>query len=340
MASQILIPAGRGAGTCEANDDPPLIHRGGFRASLDLRCDARERLQSFGDRTYRALLIAGGALAAPPECQLLVTHGIFGNRPILLVETLPGEDSMADSSNFALHRPELSEALFRGEEKIKRLMGRDVLELADDTVLIEADKAHDYVYRMRHGWAGRVRTLADGRAQFIIIFLPGDLFAVKSMFVSRHPDAVQLLSRSVVERISYRDLQEAYANDPDVALRCTWQIVEEERRLHNWVVGLGVGSAEERIAMLFSEFRGRLILSGTIARDALTFQLPITQEQLADHLGITSVHVSRVLKVFRDAGVIELKSKLLTIRDPEALSDIARPLQDVYERTTPAFSGT
>lgn len=246
---------------------------------------------------------------------------------------------MADSSNFALHRPELSEALVRGEEKIKRLMGREVLELADDTVLIGAHQAHDYVYRMRHGWAGRVRTLADGRAQFILIFLPGDLFALKSMFVSRHPDAVQLLSRSVVERIHYRELHEAYASDTEIALRCTWQVVEEERRLHNWVVSLGVGSAEERVAMLISEFRGRLILSGSIARDALTFQLPMTQEQLADHLGITSVHVSRVLKVFRDAGVIELKSKLLTIRDPDALGEIARPLQDTYERATAPFNG-
>lgn len=246
---------------------------------------------------------------------------------------------MADSSNFALHRPELSAALVRGEEKIKQLMGRDVLELEDDTVLIQADRSHDYVYRMRHGWAGRVRTLADGRTQFIIIFLPGDLFAVKSMFVSRHPDAVQLLSRATVERIDYRALQDAYANDPDVALRCTWQIVEEERRLHNWVVGLGRGSAEERVAMLFSEVRGRLILSGAIARDALTFQLPLTQDQLADHLGISAVHVNRVLKVFRDAGVIELRSKLLTILDPEALGKIAAPLQDVYERTTAAFNG-
>lgn len=246
---------------------------------------------------------------------------------------------MADSSNFALHRPELSEALVRGEEKLKRLMGRDVLELEDDTVLIEAGQPHDYVYRMRHGWAGRVRTLADGRSQYILVFLPGDLFGVKSMFVSRHPDAVQLLSRSVIERIDYRILQEAYDTDPDIALRCTWQVVEDERRLHNWVVGLGVGSAEERVAMLFGEFRGRLILSGAIARDAQTFQLPLTQEQLADHLGISAVHVNRVLKVFRDAGIIELKSRLLTILDPRALSEVARPLQDTYERNTPPFNG-
>jgi len=246
---------------------------------------------------------------------------------------------MAYVSNFSFHRQEHTEALMRGEEKIRQLMARDVLELADDTILIQEGKSHEYVYRMRHGWAGRIRTLPDARAQFILIFLPGDLFAVKSMFVDKHPDAVQLLARSTIERISYHELWDAYQRDTDIALRCTWQVVEEERRLHNWVVGLGRGSAEERVAMLFSEFRGRLILSGAIARDAQTFQLPVTQEQLADHLGISPVHVNRVLKVFRDSGVIELKNRLLTILDPEALGQIARPLQDLYERSTPAFSG-
>lgn len=81
------------------------------------------------------------------------------------------ELAMPDASNFALNRPEHTEALFRGDMKIKQLMARDVLELADDTVLIQADRPHDYVYRMRHGWAGRVRTLPDARSQFILIGL-------------------------------------------------------------------------------------------------------------------------------------------------------------------------
>ncbi|RYG38660.1 MAG: Crp/Fnr family transcriptional regulator [Burkholderiales bacterium] len=246
---------------------------------------------------------------------------------------------MADSANYALHRPELREALERGEAKIRKLMASDVLELADDTVLIEADRPHDYVYRMRHGWAGRVRTIPDGRSHYILVFLPGDLFAVKSMFVRKHPDAVQLLSRAVVERMHYRDLQAAYATDPDISLRCTWQVVEEERRLHNWVVGLGRGSAEERFAALICQLRGRLQLSGAIARDAQTFQLPMTQEQLADHLGISPVHVNRVLRVFREAGLLEWKSRLLTVLDPAGLGDVASPLLDSYEKSEPAFSG-
>src|SRR3984893_2888170 len=124
----------------------------------------------------------------------------------------------------------------------------------------------------------------DGRNQFILIFLPGDLFAVKSMFVKRHPDSVQAISGIVAERAHYKTFYEAYVKDSDIATRCIWQVMEEERRLHSWVTGLGQGSAEERLALLLVDFRGRLVLSGTIPKDSLTYPMPLTQSQLADHL--------------------------------------------------------
>jgi CRP/FNR family transcriptional regulator len=94
------------------------------------------------------------------------------------------------------------------------------------------------------------RLLADGRNQFILIFLPGDLFAIKSMFITRHPDAVMAISNVVAERMHFKTLHDVYVKDSDVASRCIWQVMEEERRLHRWVVGLGRGSAEERLALL------------------------------------------------------------------------------------------
>ena len=244
---------------------------------------------------------------------------------------------MSDSARYALHRPELLPSLLAGEKKIAALMNGSARDYRANQLLIEANTEHAYVYRLLTGWASRTRALNDGRDQCILIFLPGDLFAVKSMFVARHPDTVRILSASVAERLDYRELHRAFREDPDVANRCMWQVVEEERRLHNWVVSLGQGSAEERLAMLLIDFHGRLAASGTIVPDALLYEMPLTQAQLADHLGITAIHVNRVLRGFRENAIVTVRDGEVTLLDLPRLTAIAEPLLDIYERSSPYY---
>jgi CRP/FNR family transcriptional regulator len=243
------------------------------------------------------------------------------------------------SSKFGLLRPEFLDPLLRGEDKIGALMRGSALNLSAGTTLIEAATDHAYIYRLSSGWLCRSRLLEDGRNQFILIFLPGDLFGVKSLFMSRHPDSVRAISDAVVERVHYRKLHDAYVGDGDIASRCIWQVMEEERRLHSWVVGLGQGNAEERLALLLMDFRGRLINSGTLPSDSLVYEMPLTQGQLADHLGITAVHVNRVLKEFRDSGVVTVRDGRVSIVNLELLARRAAPLLDVYERNDAAYVG-
>jgi CRP-like cAMP-binding protein len=246
---------------------------------------------------------------------------------------------MSDSARYALHRPELRESLERGEAKIKALMAGSRIEARAGELLVEANTEHRWVYRVVTGWASRSRILPDARDQCILVFLPGDLFAVKSMYVQRHMDDVVVLADSVLERIDYRELLAAVGADADVSTRCTWQILEEERRLHSWVTGLGVGSAEERLALLLTDFHGRLALAGVIARDASSFLMPLTQVQLGQCVGITAVHVNRVLKTFREDGIVTIREGEVRIGDLERLAKIAFPLLDTYERRTPEYVG-
>jgi CRP/FNR family transcriptional regulator len=244
---------------------------------------------------------------------------------------------MSDSARFALHRPESIDALVRGEDKIAALMRGSAFRIDSGRTLIKANTEHSFVYRLLEGWVCRSRLLQDGRSQFILVFLPGDLFAVKSMFVRRHPDSVVTLSAAVIERIDYRRLHSAYVCDGDIASRCIWQVMEEERRLHSWVVGLGQGSAEERMALLTVDFRGRLILSGVLAADATDFEMPLTQQQLAAHLGISPVHVNRVLRSLRERHVVTVREGRVSIHDLAALTQLASSLLDVHEHTAPAY---
>ncbi len=246
---------------------------------------------------------------------------------------------MADPVRFAHHRPELERSLLAGERKLQELMQGSEQEWSAGKTLIRSGTDHEFVYRLVSGWACRARGLADGRDQLILVFLPGELFAVKSMFMSCHFDNVRLLDDSVVQRMHRRDLHQRFVADADIANRCIWQVVEEERRLHSWVFGLGQGSAEERLALLLIDFRGRLALSNTIARDALAYRMPLTQTQLADHLGITPVHVNRILKTFRESGIATVRDGEVVIANLEELTRLAYPLLDAYERQTPEYVG-
>jgi len=248
---------------------------------------------------------------------------------------------MRDPARFAHHRPDLESSLLAGEDKLQQLM-RDAgsrMDLPAGRVLIRAGTDHEFVYRLISGWACRTRSLSDGRDQLILVFLPGELFAVKSMFTSCHFDEVRTLSDAVLQRIHYKELHRAFTTDVDLTNRCIWQVVEEERRLHSWVFGLGQGSAEERLALLVIDFRGRLALSGVIERNALTYRMPLTQAQLADHIGITAVHVNRILKTFRESGIFSIREGEVVITNLEELTRRAYPLLDAYERRTPEYVG-
>jgi CRP/FNR family transcriptional regulator, anaerobic regulatory protein len=239
---------------------------------------------------------------------------------------------MSPSNGFVLHRPELTEALERGDTKLRALMGSRVRTVSEREVIVEQETEHPYIYRLRSGWAGRVRTLPDGRRQIILMFLPDDLFGIKSLFLTSHGDAIVALSELSVEFVDYRELHELYVADPDVALRCNWQVVEEERRLHNWIVSLGQGSADERLAQVLLDWHGRLTRARRIEEGSNEYRLPMTQEALGDHLGLTAVHVNRVLKKFRDEDIVTIKAGRVQILDPRKLRRLAYAIQDEFER--------
>jgi len=234
-------------------------------------------------------------------------------------------------SAVGLAREPLIPSLRRGEAKLSVLL-TETVQLRAGEKLIAARTQHDFVYRVRSGWLCRVRDSADGREQIILSFLPGDLFAVKSMFLVTHPDSVVALSDCVVERVHYQRLLEALENDSDIANRCTWQVVEEERRLHNWIFGLGQGSAEERMALLLHELLVRLRRANAIGPEELSFAFPMNQQQLAEHLGITPVHVNRVLRTFRERDVVTVRGREVVIHSLAELRRIVEPMLDDHDR--------
>src|SRR3954465_11886375 len=193
------------------------------------------------------------------------------------------------------------------------------------------------VYLLESGWVARTRTTEDSRRQIMMVFLPGDLMGIKSMLLECQPDTIECLTDARVRTIDHKRLLELVAHDHAISIRVMFQLAEDERRLHNWVTALGRGMADERIATLLLDLRGRLRQAGMANGDG--FYMPMTQQEIADHLGLTLVHVNRVLRRLRESGVVTVQHKAVKVDEMARLSQLAAPLQDIYERATPEFGG-
>ena len=239
-------------------------------------------------------------------------------------------------SDDPLHRPELREMLEQGDRRLLAAMTPPVA-CREGEALIRTGENSTAIYRLMSGWVARTRQLYDGRRQIIFVFLPGDLMGIKSMLLERQPDTIECLTNVSVRTIDHRALHELVAQDSAVAMRVMFQLAEDERRLHNWIAALGRGHADERIATLLLDLRGRLSRAGLATGEV--FRLPMTQQEIADHLGLTLVHVNRVLRRLRESGVVTVNRGAVTIDELTRLSEIAAPLQDIFERSTPEFGG-
>jgi len=240
------------------------------------------------------------------------------------------------NNRFPLHRPELRDLLIRGDAAIRKAMGPPVRR-REGELLVGTGEQSGTVYLLESGWVARTRIIEDGRRQIIVVFLPGDLMGIKCMLLERQPDTIECLTDVHVRMIDHRHLLELLAQDHAASVRIMFQLGEDERRLHNWVAALGKGSAEERIATLLLDLRGRLFQAGLANGDG--FQMPMTQQEIADHLGLTLVHVNRVLRRLREAGIVTVQRGAVMVDEIARLSQIAAPMQDIYERGTPEFGG-
>ncbi|MBV9826566.1 MAG: Crp/Fnr family transcriptional regulator [Alphaproteobacteria bacterium] len=240
-------------------------------------------------------------------------------------------------ADFPLHRPELLESLCRGDMLLDQAMSSDRRRFRRGDEIIQTGVASDTVFRLVSGWVARSRVLQDGRRSIIMMFLPRDLFGVKTFLLTEQPDSIECLADAVVLAIKHDQLRQLFETEPSVALRIAFQLGEDERRMHNYIIGLGRASAEERIATMLIETHGRLVKAGICANGS--YSLPLTQQDIGDLVGLTVVHVNRVLRRLNADGLVSFTRGMVQISDIAALYKKAEPILDAYERAQPEFGG-
>ena len=159
------------------------------------------------------------------------------------------------------------------------------------------------------GWAILYVTLSERRRQILGFLLPGD--SVGALASERPLNRAQARALTRLRLATHPLLDESVSPAPS---RLFGVAIQEERLLVDHIVRLGQQTAFERTIHLLLELHDRLAASGLADNGAFNF--PVTQEVLADALGLSIVHVNRVLQRLRREGMIEIKHQRLALLDP------------------------
>lgn len=225
----------------------------------------------------------------------------------------------------------MSNPLVRKLEAFGRLTAaeRDILErisapshlVGARIDLIREGDPPDGVVLIMEGIACRQKHRANGSRQITAYLVPGDACDLDVALLSRMDHTITTLSTCRVVRIPSDVVSRLMAEHPAIAKTLRMATLVDEATLREWLVNVGCRSAIERIAHLFCELLVRLQVVGLASEDS--YELPVTQLDLADTVGLSNVHVNRSLQELRRQGVIELKGRTLKILDRHRLKTIA-----------------
>ncbi len=171
------------------------------------------------------------------------------------------------------------------------------------------------------GWACRVARLSDGRRQVLSFLLPGDLFSAVSAFQQSMAFHVEAITEVRYGSIKNAELRSKVAGDPHLLDSFMKMCIAENNAAYQRLADLGQRSAEEKIASLILQLMERLGARGMVHN--LTFEFPLRQLQIADAVGLTPVHVNRVMNMLRLSGLIDIQKGSLTILDLSRLQRAA-----------------
>jgi len=171
------------------------------------------------------------------------------------------------------------------------------------------------------GFAFRHKLTGDGSRQILSINIPGEALDFQNLFLDESDHNVQMLTRGIVAEIPVPAIQELVMSHAEVGRAILIATLVDASIFREWTVNVGRRDSRSRIAHLLCEFAYRLSAL-QLDRDG-TYELPMTQEQLADATGLTSVHVNRVLQGLLREGLIERDRRMIRFVSWEGMRDVA-----------------
>lgn len=194
-------------------------------------------------------------------------------------------------------------------------------KLARHREIIVAGRRYDHLFILCAGVVSRYKVLQDGKRQILNLGLPGDLIGLPSNLFEVAVNSVAALTDVVLAPVEFPKIFALFSQFPRVATALFWCSACEAAIYGEHLVNLGRRSAYERLAHLILELLVRLRAAGL--GDEVSYIMPLTQELLADVLGLSSPHVNRMIRSLRDEGLATIEGQRVVIHDIAALSALA-----------------
>ena len=197
------------------------------------------------------------------------------------------------------------------------------------TVLVEgAHSAH--LFTVLQGWGFRYKLLPDGRRQILNYVMPGDLIGLQGSLMEEMRHSVEALSPMLLCVFERDQLQDLYRNYPGLGYDITWLAAREEQMLDENLLSVGRRTALERAAYLIAFLHHRAVTVGIGTRGI--FAIPVTQQHMADTLGLSLVHTNKTIRKLINAKLIRWRDGGCQVLAFEKLTEMAGWSPDLEEK--------
>jgi CRP-like cAMP-binding protein len=168
--------------------------------------------------------------------------------------------------------------------------------------MIHEGQKEPSVFILAKGWACSYKLRPDGERQIVDFQIPGDFLGLRSALLRTTDHSVEAITHIEASEVLASDIFDAFGRAPRLATAVLWAASRDEAVVVEHLVNIGRRTAEERTAHFLLELGARMELVGM--GDRTGFDCPLTQYHLADALGLSAVHVNRVLRILRDDGLL------------------------------------
>ena len=190
---------------------------------------------------------------------------------------------------------------------------------------------HHYIIRGRDkashscvllsGFAVRHKIVGGGYRQICAIHMKGELVDLQNSVLGSADHSVQMLTTGEIAMIPREEIVRLAFDRPAVGRAMWYDTLVDGSIFREWIANVGRRDARTRVSHLLCEFALRLKVAGL--GDEVGYQLPMTQEQLGDATGLTSVHINRTIKQLEAEGLIErISPRSITIGDWKKLAEV------------------